>query len=117
VEQTIKILGGTITRPEVLRRDLVQTRIRGYARSVEETNEGAAGLAVPIFDARGGLLAGLSIVGPLARFGERQVPRLRHLAHSGVGEIRRALGLPPLAGPSRRPPAARVPVAAGGLVR
>jgi DNA-binding IclR family transcriptional regulator len=118
-----RLARGTITRPDVLRRDLAQTRVRGYARSVEETNEGAAGLAVPIFDARGGLLAGLSIVGPLARFGERQVPRLLHLAHRGVGEIRRALGLPPLAGPSRRPlaarpaPAERVPVAAGGLAR
>jgi hypothetical protein len=82
----------------------VQTRIRGYARSVEETNEGAAGLAVPIFDAAGAL-AGLSIVGPLARrraSGPRSPPRPPR-----VGEIRRR-SLPPLAGPSRRPPAERV---------
>lgn len=82
----------TITSPPALRRDLAAIRRRGYAQSVEETNAGAAGVAVPIFDRHGTITAGLSIVGPMTRFTARRVPRLLALARQGAGEIARQLG-------------------------
>lgn len=102
-----RLARGTITRADTLRRDLAQTRRRGYARSAEETNDGAAGIAVPILDTRGVILAGLSIVGPLMRFGRRRDPEIVALARRGAAEIRAGLGLAPRAAPSepvsRRP--------------
>jgi DNA-binding IclR family transcriptional regulator len=83
----------TITNPFALRRDLAAIRRRGYAQSVEETNAGAAGVAVPIFTRHGTIAAGLSIVGPMTRFTARRVPRLLALARQGAAEIARQLGL------------------------
>jgi DNA-binding IclR family transcriptional regulator len=106
-----KLARGTITRADTLRRDLMQTRRRGYARSVEETNDGAAGLAVPILAAHGLILAGLSIVGPLMRFGRRREPEVVALARQGAAEIRAGLGLAARA--ERSQPASRWPGSAG----
>jgi DNA-binding IclR family transcriptional regulator len=82
----------TITSAIALRRDLARIRRRGFASSVEETNEGAAGIAVPLFDRSGAIAAGLSIVGPMTRFTRRRMPRLVLAARRGAETIAREIG-------------------------
>lgn len=83
----------TITNPVALRRDLAATCRRGYAWSVEETNTGVAGVAVPLLDRNGIIAAGLSIVGPRARFTRRRIPELLALIRDGAADIARQSGL------------------------
>lgn len=83
----------TITDPERLRADLVTIRQRGYALSFEETDIGAAGVAVPVWDRTGLVVAGLTIAGPLARFSEAVVGRYVEIARDGARQIAREMGL------------------------
>ena len=46
---------------------LEQIRARGYVITSDELDEGATGIAAPLLDPRGRLLAGLSIAGPTER--------------------------------------------------
>ncbi len=57
----------TITEPEVMRAELAAIRQRGYATSFEETDEGAMGIAAPVYDHTGQLVAGIGIAAPLSR--------------------------------------------------
>lgn len=58
----------TVTDPERLLEELRQVRAQGYAVSMEELEEGIAGVAAPIF-ARGWVVAAaVSVGGPAARF-------------------------------------------------
>jgi DNA-binding IclR family transcriptional regulator len=83
----------TITDPDRLRRDLAEIRERGYAVSYEETDEGAAGLAVPIWDRTGHVVAGLTIAGPLSRLNQATVSRYLDLARDGARQIAMELGI------------------------
>jgi DNA-binding IclR family transcriptional regulator len=82
----------TITDPDRLRRDLAQIRARGYAVSFEETDVGAAGVAVPIRDFAGRVVAGLTIAGPLTRLNETTLPRFLDFARGGAHRIAQLLG-------------------------
>lgn len=57
----------TITEPQALERDLETVRARGYATAVEELEPGLWAVAAPVRDARGGVVAALSISGPTVR--------------------------------------------------
>lgn len=83
----------TITNPPALRRDLAAIRRRGYAWSAEETNVGVAGLAVPLLDRNGTVVAGLSIVGPRQRFGRPRIPVLLEMIRTGAADIAQQSGL------------------------
>lgn len=82
----------TITDPDVLRRDLAEIRRLGYALSFEETDEGAAGLAVPIRDRAGQVVAGLTIAGPITRLNRSALLRFLDVARDGACQIERDLG-------------------------
>lgn len=82
----------TITDPAKLRRDLAQIRERDYAVSFEETDDGAAGVSVPIWDRTGRVLAGLTIAGPVTRLNQATLPRFLDLARDGAREIAMELG-------------------------
>lgn len=60
----------TITDPDELRSELAQVREQGYAFSLEETDLGAAGVSVPVVDAREAVVASLTIAGPVTRLNE-----------------------------------------------
>lgn len=83
----------TMTSPRALRRDLAMIRRRGYAVSLEETNAGAAGMAMPILDDHGLLHAGVGVVGPAVRFDRSRVADLKRLVKAAVAEIRAAAAL------------------------
>ncbi len=57
----------TITNPEQLRMEVEQTRRDGYAITSDERDEGATGLAAPVFNSMGDIMGALSISGPSIR--------------------------------------------------
>ncbi len=48
--ELVPIQHSTITDKESMRRDLRDIRQRGYAVSIEETDQGAMGVAAPVYD-------------------------------------------------------------------
>lgn len=74
----------TITRVADLEAELARIRERGYAGNDQEFTVGIVGVAVPIADREGRVLAALAVQGPEARLGiERAigfVPRLKQAA-------------------------------------
>jgi IclR family transcriptional regulator, KDG regulon repressor len=65
----------TITDPAVLRRELKKIRTDGFAVSHGEWIEDAAGVAAPVFNQSGTVIAALSISGPASRFTKDHVAR------------------------------------------
>ncbi len=82
-----KICKNTITDPDSLRAELEQVREKGYAFSVEESDEGAWGLAAPIVDGQGNMRAAISVAAPISRFSESQRERCIELCTNAAEEI------------------------------
>jgi IclR family transcriptional regulator, acetate operon repressor len=76
----------TITDPAQLRERLETIRRDGFAVSISETVPGAAGLAVPIFNADGSVAAGLLIGAPVDRF-EQELPVLKRLLREAATRV------------------------------
>ncbi len=66
----------TITDRSALEAELDKVRRRGWAEAVEEREVGVVSLAAPIFDARGVVVAAISIGAPSARLGAANRRRL-----------------------------------------
>ena len=69
-----KLNTNTITNPHELRIELLKIREQGYAESKEETDLDAWGVAVPVNDRDGNVLAGIGIAGPISRIREELIP-------------------------------------------
>lgn len=65
----------TITDPAALRKEIKKARENGCAVSFGEWVEDAAGVAAPIFDQNGEVVAALSISGPVQRFNKETVAK------------------------------------------
>jgi len=65
-----KLCANTITDEHQLEAELRRIRELGYAQSVEETDLGAWGVATPIRDWDGKVIAAIGVAGPTSRFGE-----------------------------------------------
>ncbi len=76
----------TTTDPKELRERLAEIRREGIGISLGETVPGAAGLAVPIFNADGSVTAGLLIGAPLDRV-EQELPELKRLLREAVTRV------------------------------
>lgn len=85
----------TITDPDLLQEELRQIRERGYAESYEETDRGAWGIATPIRDWRGEVVAGLGIAGPTVRYSKRQMQTYVQLCRAAADRISALLGYAP----------------------
>jgi DNA-binding IclR family transcriptional regulator len=72
-----------------LQDELDAVRRDGIAVTVAELDEGAAGVAAPILDRRGRLVAGLSVAGPAERITAR-VSSLRAAVTAAAGKVQRA---------------------------
>ncbi len=65
-----RLCANTITNVEALRSELARIRELGYARSFQETDHGAWGIATPIRGWDGKVVAAIGIAGPTSRFSE-----------------------------------------------
>lgn len=70
----VKLAPATITEPETLFAQLIETRARGYAEEVEESEAGVRCMAVPVLDHTGKSVAAISMAFPLFRFDEARKP-------------------------------------------
>lgn len=87
-----KFTPNTIDNIEDLRHELAIIRQRGYSISDEDIDLGARGVAVPIYDARGKVVAGLSIGGPVSRITYERLEELRQLITAAANQISQRLG-------------------------
>ncbi len=65
---------------------------RGYSLSKEEREPGVAAIAAPIFDFEKKVPAGLSLVGPVQRFSEENLPEMIEKLLAATGDISRLMG-------------------------
>jgi len=66
-----RLLGGDAERRSALMRELAAIRARGYATSEGEIDAGVWGASAPVFSSAGRLEAGLSLMAPSVRVGDR----------------------------------------------
>ncbi|MBD8868169.1 IclR family transcriptional regulator [Nocardioides donggukensis] len=82
----------TVTDPATLRRQLEETRERGYAMAVDELEEGLTAVAAPIRDAHGEVVAALSVSGSTFRLDEAGIGEVLPRLQAAAEEITRRLG-------------------------
>ena len=82
----------TITDPELLRRELALIRQNGYALSYEETDCGAWGIATPVRDWNGRVVAALGIAGPTVRYSEEAAQRYVERCCQAAARLSKLLG-------------------------
>jgi DNA-binding IclR family transcriptional regulator len=87
------LMPNTITDPQVMREELRSIRENGYATSFEETDLGAMGIAAPIFDHSGKVIAGLGIVAPLSRVPRERVPEVAKIIVEASRQLSKRLGV------------------------
>lgn len=90
-----RLCSNTIIEPTALEAELARIRELGYAYSYEETDIGAWGIATPIRDWRGEVVAGLGIVGPTVRYSKRQMQTYVQLCLEAADRISALLGYRP----------------------
>jgi DNA-binding IclR family transcriptional regulator len=69
-EPLAELTPSTITKPRALRRELKQVREQGYAATVDEMEQGLAGVSVGIFSETGALLGVINVSGLSQRLDE-----------------------------------------------
>ncbi|MFF2450547.1 IclR family transcriptional regulator [Neobacillus sp. NPDC058068] len=86
-----KFTENTIVDPEELKGKLEETRMRGYAISDSEVDEGVIAYGIPIRDMDNQVVAALSIAGPRERMLEREEQSLIDCLQSAKMEIEKYL--------------------------
>jgi IclR family KDG regulon transcriptional repressor len=87
-----RLCRNTITAPDELRAELTRIREIGYAESHEETDPGAWGVATPICNRAGDVVAAIGIAGPSSRFTEGLHQRYVALCRQAARRISALLG-------------------------
>lgn len=87
-----KLCTNTITEVGALKAELARIRERGYADSLEETDPGAWGVATPICDWKGQVVAAIGLAGPTMRYSVDNVGRYAALCREYADRISKALG-------------------------
>jgi len=82
----------SIGDPAELRSQLEEIRVRGYAQTMEELEEGLNAVAAPVRRGDGEVVAGLSVSGPAFRMRPVDLPRIGRLAMESATAISRRLG-------------------------
>ncbi|MDR7419687.1 MAG: IclR family transcriptional regulator [Armatimonadota bacterium] len=82
----------TITDGEKLTRDLAAIRARGYSVTFGESHAGVHGVAAPVRDHTGRVVASLSVLGPAARIPRERIPELITRVTRAAAGISRDLG-------------------------
>jgi DNA-binding IclR family transcriptional regulator len=81
----------SITDRRALRRAVAKIRDQGYAVTLGEATEGVVGIAAPVFDASGQVVAAIVLAAPMARAEPRLVGLARRVCQAGR-ELSRRLG-------------------------
>jgi DNA-binding IclR family transcriptional regulator len=92
--ELLKIGPRTITDAGQLRADLAAICRRGYAASFEETDQGAMGIAAPVYDRNGQPLAGIGVAAPLTRIPPERVREVAPLVVAAARQLSERLGAP-----------------------
>jgi len=82
----------TLVQPAKLKKELVKTRLQGYALDDEEAVMGARCIAAPIFNANGKVIGGVSVSGPLTRITAEKVSIIGTITKEAANAISRRLG-------------------------
>lgn len=82
----------TITDPSTLRDELDRVRRRGWAKTVEELEEGLNAVAAPVHRSDGVVVAAVSVAGPTFRMGPAELPRIGRLAVDAADSISKRMG-------------------------
>lgn len=77
--ELLALTDATVTDPVRFRTQLATVRRRGYATTVDELEEGLTGVAVPLRDESGSVIAALGLSAPTSRLAERLAPTSRLL--------------------------------------
>ncbi len=103
----VKFTENTITRPDVLLREIETIRRDGYAVSFCEYLEHAVGVAAPVRDYTGSVIASIGVIVLAMRFSEERKPELVNQVKAAAGRLSRKMGYSPAApgapGSSGRP--------------
>ena len=106
----------TLTNPEDLREQIKSIRQQGYATSHGEWTIDASGVAAPIFNSRGQMIAALTVSGPTQRFYSENMNQFTVFATRTAMQISRLLGYNPAQhrtgvqpGRPSKPPKHRIP--------
>lgn len=87
-----QLADNTITDPAKLLESLETIRRNGYAVSLSEQSQGAAGVAAPVRDHSGQVVAGITISGPEQRFTDEKVKFFAELVLEATASLSRKLG-------------------------
>ncbi len=82
----------TITDGETLRRELAETRARGYSVADETLEVGLVAIAAPVYNHDGQVVATLSIAGPKSRVTPGQVPEIGRQVMVAADRVSARLG-------------------------
>lgn len=82
----------TVTDPDVLRKQLVEVRERGYSTAVDELEVGLTAVAAPIRNAHGDVIAAISVSGPTFRLDEQRLSQVVSAVLAAGREISYRLG-------------------------
>ena len=93
----------TITNPDALRRDLATIRAQGYSVTFGESHDGVHGVAAPIRDHTGRVVASVSVLAPAVRIPRSRIPELIEKVTETARRISRDLGYAGPAAPAADP--------------
>jgi IclR family KDG regulon transcriptional repressor len=82
----------TISSPIALKAELAQVRRLGYAVSIEENEPGVCGIAAPVFDHLGHVVAAVNLGGTILQIKKSDIPLLGATVAHAAEEMSRRLG-------------------------
>lgn len=89
-----RFTANTITDLDHLAADIAIIRKRGYSQNNEENADGLVGVAVPIRDPGGQVVAGLSVHAPATRLSISDIPRVLPPLKDAAAAMQRQLAMP-----------------------
>lgn len=91
----IAVTPRTITRYDVLLKELARIRAKGYATSVGEWDLSISGVAAPVFGSDGNVVASIGVTGPVDRLNETSLTKLGPQVAGVAWELSEQVGCPP----------------------
>jgi len=87
-----RLTRATIVDADLLRAQLLEASVRGYATTLEELEVGLNAVAAPVHGADGDVLAAVSVAGPAYRVTPARMPELGARVRQGGEEVSRRMG-------------------------